>query len=73
MKIKLKFLLIILENILKMQVKRIIKLEKLETFKYKKGNINKKIPAIFLDKDGVINKLNKNKHYQDINKFEVNA
>ena len=53
---------------------RIIQIRKeLKTFKYKKGNINKKIPAIFLDKDGVINKLNKNKNYQDINKFEVNA
>ena len=38
-------------------------------FKFKNGNINKKIPAIFLDKDGVINKLNKKKHYQKIDKI----
>ncbi len=37
------------------------------TIKYIKGNLNKKIPAIFLDKDGVINKLDKKKHYQKIN------
>ena len=40
--------------------------KELKTIKYKKGNIKKKIPAIFLDKDGVINKLNKNKNYQKI-------
>ncbi len=32
--------------------------------KYKKGNINSKIPAIFLDKDGVINKDEYNFKYQ---------
>jgi len=38
-----------------------------KTIKFEKANINKKIPAIFLDKDGVINFLNKEKNYQDIN------
>ena len=38
--------------------------KELKTFKFKNGNINRKIPAIFLDKDGVINKLDK-KHYQN--------
>ena len=33
--------------------------------KFKFGNYNKKRPAIFLDKDGVIVKLKKNKHYQN--------
>ena len=31
----------------------------LKSIKYKNGNLNKKIPAIFLDRDGVIN-LDKN-------------
>ena len=39
--------------------------KELKTFKFKNGNINRKIPAIFLDKDGVINKLDKKKHYQN--------
>ncbi len=43
--------------------------KELKGFKFKNGNINKKIPAIFLDKDGVINKLNKKKHYQKIDKL----
>ncbi len=34
------------------------------SIKYKNGCLNKKIPAIFLDKDGVINKLDKKKNYQ---------
>ncbi len=34
------------------------------SIKYKKGCINKKIPAVFLDKDGVINKFDRNEHYQ---------
>lgn len=34
-------------------------------FKYKLGNLNKKIPAIFLDKDGVINTQKDNQHYQN--------
>jgi len=38
----------------------------LKSFKYKMGNINKKIPAIFLDKDGVINRDNYNFKYQSI-------
>lgn len=33
--------------------------------KFKFGNYNKKRPAIFLDKDGVIVKLKKNNHYQN--------
>ena len=76
MKIKLKFFAYNTREYIKDAgtPERIIQIRKeLKTFKYKKGNINKKIPAIFLDKDGVINKLNKNKNYQDINKFEVNA
>ena len=36
----------------------------LKSIKYKLGNINYKIPAIFLDKDGVINKQDDNQHYQ---------
>lgn len=40
--------------------------KELTSIKYLKGNIKKKIPAIFLDKDGVINKLNKKKNYQKI-------
>tara|TARA_B100000767_G_scaffold273534_1_gene303958 strand:- start:36235 stop:37506 length:1272 start_codon:yes stop_codon:yes gene_type:complete len=39
------------------------------TIKFKKANIDKKIPAIFIDKDGVINFLNKKKNYQDIKKI----
>lgn len=38
----------------------------LKSFKYKMGNINRKIPAIFLDKDGVINRDNYNFKYQSI-------
>ena len=37
----------------------------LKAKKYKLGNIRKKIPAIFLDKDGVIIRLNKNINYQN--------
>lgn len=47
-----------------LQIKR-----ELTSIKYLKGNINKKIPAIFLDKDGVINKLNNKKNYQKIDDF----
>ena len=46
------------------QVKKDIK-----SIKYKCGNINNQIPAIFLDKDGVINYQNNKIHYQDTNKF----
>ena len=41
----------------------------IKTKKYKLGNIQKKIPAIFLDKDGVIVELNKNINYQNNNIF----
>ena len=37
----------------------------INTNKFKFGNYNKKRPAIFLDKDGVIVKLKKNNHYQN--------
>ena len=37
----------------------------LKTIKYKKGSLKTKIPAIFLDRDGVINKEYPNKHYQN--------
>ena len=49
---------------------RILQVKKdLNNIKYKKGNIDKKIPAIFLDKDGVINYLDKTKHYQNPKKI----
>ena len=35
------------------------------SIKFKKGNINSKIPAVFLDKDGVINKDKYNFKYQN--------
>lgn len=35
------------------------------TIKYTKGNLNNKIPAVFLDKDGVINKDKYNYKYQN--------
>ena len=41
----------------------------LKTQKYKKGNLNRKIPAIFLDKDGVINFDKNNGKYQNIKNF----
>ena len=44
--------------------------------KFINGNISKKLPAIFLDRDGVINKEYTNKHYQnpmEINKRAVSA
>ena len=37
----------------------------LKNIKYKNGSLKKKIPAIFLDRDGVINKENLNLHYQN--------
>jgi|TARA_B110000967_G_scaffold194963_1_gene223990 mannose-1-phosphate guanylyltransferase/phosphomannomutase len=37
----------------------------MKTKKFINGNINKKLPAIFLDRDGVINKEYLNKHYQN--------
>ena len=40
-----------------------------KTIKYRNGNLEKKLPAIFLDKDGVINKQNNKKHYQSISKI----
>jgi mannose-1-phosphate guanylyltransferase / phosphomannomutase len=41
----------------------------LSSIKYKKGNINTKIPAVFLDRDGVINKEKNNGKYQNPKKF----
>ncbi len=38
----------------------------IKTKKYKNGSLKKTLPAIFIDKDGVINKLNKKKHYQSV-------
>ena len=40
--------------------------------KFHKQNINKKIPAVFLDKDGVLNKQVDSKHYQNIKKIYPN-
>mgnify|MGYP006137680895 CR=1 FL=1 len=46
--------------------KRINSVKKhLKTIKYKKGSLKTKIPAIFLDRDGVINKEYSNQHYQN--------
>ena len=48
----------------------------MKTKKFINGNINKKLPAFFLDRDGVINKEYLNKHYQDpmqINKGAISA
>ena len=46
--------------------KRIKEIKKhLKTIKYTKGTLKSKIPAIFLDRDGVINKENSNLHYQN--------
>jgi mannose-1-phosphate guanylyltransferase/phosphomannomutase len=42
----------------------------MKTRKFINGNINKKLPAIFLDRDGVINKEYSNKNYQ--NPMEIN-
>ena len=39
--------------------------KQIKTKKFINGNINKKLPAIFLDRDGVINKEYLNKHYQN--------
>ena len=45
---------------------RINKIKKdLENIKYIKGSFKTKIPAIFLDRDGVLNKEYQNKHYQN--------
>ena len=53
---------------------RIIQVRKdLNNIKYRKGIIDKKIPAIFLDKDGVINYLNKSKDYQNPKKILPNV
>lgn len=41
----------------------------LDSIKYKKGNINSKIPAVFLDRDGVINFEKNNGKYQNPTKF----
>jgi len=57
--------------------KRIKLVEKhIKTKKYINGIISKKLPAIFLDRDGVINKEYPQKHYQnpmEINKGAVSA
>ena len=48
----------------------------IKTKKYINGIISKKLPAIFLDRDGVINKEHPQKHYQnpmEINKGAVSA
>ena len=46
--------------------KRINSIKKhLNIIKYTKGSLNKKIPAIFLDRDGVINKEYSSQHYQN--------
>ena len=46
--------------------KRINAIKKhLKIIKYKNGSFKTKIPAIFLDRDGVINKENLNLHYQN--------
>ena len=37
----------------------------LKNIKYKKGSLKTKIPAVFLDRDGVINKEYSNQHYQN--------
>ena len=39
--------------------------KQIKTRKFINGNINKKLPAVFLDRDGVINKEISGKHYQD--------
>lgn len=45
--------------------KRIGQIQKdIKTRKFINGSLNESIPAIFLDKDGVINKLDNKKHYQ---------
>lgn len=46
-----------------------IAIKEFNSDKFKKGNINSKIPAVFLDKDGVINKDNYNFKYQNPHKF----
>jgi mannose-1-phosphate guanylyltransferase/phosphomannomutase len=45
----------------------------MKTIKFINGNINKKLPAIFLDRDGVINKEYSNKHYQDPMQINMGA
>jgi mannose-1-phosphate guanylyltransferase / phosphomannomutase len=48
----------------------------IKTKKFINGSIDKKLPAIFLDRDGVINKEYSNKHYQDptqINEGAISA
>ena len=54
---------------------RLVK-KQIQTKKFTNGNIDKKLPAIFLDRDGVINKEYHNFKYQDpmnINKGAVSA
>lgn len=47
--------------------------KELKTVKYKNGSLNYSLPAIFIDKDGVINKMDKKKHYQSIKHFFYNS
>lgn len=50
--------------------KRILQVQKdIKSIKFKNGSLNKSMPAIFIDKDGVLNPLNKSMHYQSINKI----
>ena len=45
----------------------------LKSIKYKNGNLNKKIPAIFLDRDGVINLDKNDGKYQNPKKIISNV
>ena len=50
--------------------------KQMKTKKFINGNINKKLPAIFLDRDGVINQERLKKHYQNpmiINEGAISA
>lgn len=55
-------------------IDRINKAKKeLKTIKYKNGSLNSSLPAVFIDKDGVINRLDKKKHYQSIKHIFYNS
>ncbi len=47
--------------------------QEIKTLKYKNGSLINSIPAIFMDKDGVINILDKKKHYQNIKNIYKNS
>ena len=51
---------------------RLVK-KQIQTKKFINGNINNKLPAIFLDRDGVINKEYPNFKYQDPMKINIGA